>query len=116
MTTPKPHDDINKLERREQVAIFRLRTQHTLLNAHINRFQPEKEPHCPLCSYVYETVPHFLFHCPSLDDLRTRLLPPIPTIENTLYSDKEQLRRTFEFFSMASGRRAHAQRAAGSEK
>ena len=116
MTTPNKKDAINRLERRNQTIIFRLRTQHIPLNSHLNRFNPEREPICQLCPHPYETVNHFLFECPNLEDIRTSLLPPSPNINNTLYADASQLNQTSKFFVMASSRRAQAQMAAGSEK
>ena len=38
---PNPKDPINTLERREQVVIYRLRTQHIQLNAHLNRIRSD---------------------------------------------------------------------------
>ena len=116
MATPNPKDSINSIERREQVVIFRLRTQHIPLNAHLNRFKPQAEPTCLLCPYPYETVQHHLLECPSLQDLRETLLPQNPTIENTLYSTAEQLHNTYLYFTMASNRRAQAQQFDGSAK
>ena len=116
MTALKPRDELNLLERRQQVIIFRLRSKHIPLNAHLNRFQPQREPLCTLCPHPYETVAHILFDCPNLEDLRSILLPPSPTVENTLYCKKEQLQRTCKFFIMVSDRRAQAQMIAGSEQ
>ena len=115
MTTPQPKDNINTLKRRDQVIIFRLRTMHIPLNAHLNRINPEIAPLCPLCPQPYETVQHHLFDCPALADLREELLPDNPDLGNTLYAGPEQLRKTCTYYTMASGRRAKAQRAVGSE-
>ena len=75
---PKPNkaDPINELKRKDQVTIFRLRTQHVPLNHHFNRFNPMHEPHCPMCDFAYETTEHFLFECPKLLDLL--LSPKLP--------------------------------------
>ena len=116
MTTPNPKDNINYLQRREQVVIFRLRSHHIPLNAHLNKIQPQHVPTCPLCPYPYETVTHHLFECPSLKDLRARHLPPDPNLHNTLYTDTEQLRRTYTYHVMAMCQRAKAQETTGSEK
>ena len=115
---PKPNkmDPINTLRRRDQVNIFRLRTQHVPLNMHINRIKPEHAPLCSLCDHPYETVKHFLFECPPLEDLRQQLLPPSPDLGNTLYSTADQLKQTSTFYIMANHRRAQAQMAAGSAK
>ena len=114
MTTPNPKDHTNTPQRREQVALFRLRSNHTLLNQHLNRIWPQNEPMCPLCPCQSGSVVHHLFECPSLQDLRARLLPPDPNIRNTLYSGPEQLLQTYRYHVMAMRRRAQAQMTAGS--
>ena len=116
MTRPNKNDPINALGRRDQVNIFRLRTQHVPLNMHINRIKPDHAPLCPLCDHPYETVKHFLFDCPSLEDIRQQLLPPSPDLGNTLYSTAHQLKQTSKYYVMANCRRAQVQMAAGSEK
>ena len=103
-------DNIKALNRREQTTIFRLRTQHVPLNFHLNRINPEKPPMCLLCDHPYETVQHLLFECPKLQDPRQQLLPPNPTIDNTLYCSRDQLIKTSSYYNMALSRRAHAQR------
>ena len=62
-----------------------------------------------------EDVQHFLLECLALIDLRDSLLPESPTIQNTLYSDKDkqQLKKTEKYFRMANGRRAQTQVTAG---
>ena len=108
---PKPNkaDPINELKRKDQVTIFRLRTQHVPLNHHFNRFNPMHEPHCQMCDFAYETTEHFLFECPKLLDLREVLLPPAPDIANTLFGTVDQLELTSRYFYMAQRRRAQAQ-------
>lgn len=109
MPTPKAKDNIDHISRKEQSSISRLRTQHIPLNQHLNRIQPQLPPMCPLCNYPSETVEHHLLHCPCLEDLRTSLLPPRPSIENTLYGTVQQLRNTCTFHFMALDRRTKAQ-------
>ena len=53
---------------------------------------------------IWILVQHFL--------LRDRLLPRNPTIQNTLYSDKHQLKNTEKNFQMANGRRVQIQKTA----
>ena len=103
-------DNIQKLKRKDQTTIFRLRTQHIPLNFHLNRINPEKPPHCVLCGHPYETVEHVLLDCKMLHDLRQLHLPSNPTIENTLYCSLAQLERTALFYDMICVRRANAQR------
>ena len=116
VAAPNKTDPINSLPRKEQVTIFRLRTTHAPLNAHLNKITKDHLPNCNLCSHNKEDVQHFLLECPALTDLRDRLLPRNPTIQSTLYSDKHQLKNTAKYFRMANGRRAQTQETAGSRK
>jgi len=102
LPTPNPKDPINKLARRDQCNIFRLRTGHVNLNFHRNRIDPLYAPMCRHCMYPYETVEHYLLYCNRLSELRDRLLPPNPTIENCLYSNSIQLKKTSQFYLEAS--------------
>ena len=110
MNKINPRDSLKLLPRKEQVAIFRLRTQHAPLNCHLNRINPQRPPMCPLCNAQFETTEHLLFYCPRLQDLRQNLLPPSPDIDNTLYSTADQLKNTSNYYYMALGRRARTQR------
>ena len=109
MKKPNKKDEINALKRHEQVNIFRLRSRHVPLNAHLKRIGVLTSSECPLCQYPEETVEHHLFLCPALDDLRTNLLPQKPDISNTLFGSHSQLSDTNTFFLMAGQRRARAQ-------
>ena len=109
MKTPNKKDNINLLNRNEQVTIFRLRSRHIPLNQHLTRIGAKTDAGCPLCPCPEETVTHHLFVCPALDDLRTEYLPQKPDTTNTLYGTTLQLRNTHKFFVMASSRRARAQ-------
>ena len=79
MAKPNPKDSINQLKRKEQSAIFKLRSQHSGLNNHLTRIGVKSEAKCPLCLCPEETVTHYLLQCPALDDLRRELLPERPT-------------------------------------
>ena len=106
---PNKRDPINNLKRIEQVVIFRLRTNHIQLNAHLSRITKDHEPSCPLCDYMEETVNHFLFDCPRLQDLRKQYLPLFPNRENSLYSNTQQLKQTYRFYHEATRRRINIQ-------
>ena len=97
MDKPKPKDSINYLNRQEQCTIFQMRTGHSKLNFHLNRFNPQHLPLCRNCDYPYESTNHVLFGCQATQDLREELLPPNPTIENSLYGPVDQLKRTSKF-------------------
>ena len=110
MSGPRPKDAVNGLKRHEQSIIFQLRTGHVPLNGYLHRIKPQQSPACPLCNEPEETVNHLLFECRALADLRERFLPKPHNVENLLYSNTHILRQTSTYFSMASGRRAEAQR------
>ena len=116
MTAPRKNDSINTLTRHQQTIIFRLRSQHIPLNTHLSKITENHSPTCPLCENPSETVPHHLFKCKPLEDLRQTFLPPKPNISNTLYGDRHQLLSTYKFYVMAQDRRAHSQTVAGSDK
>ena len=101
MSRPKSNDNINFLNRLDQYTIFHLRTGHGKTNAHLNRIDPAHPPLCRNCTHPYETTKHILFECPRLVNERRELLPPFPTVQNTLYTTKSQLQNTSMFFRLA---------------
>ena len=103
MTKPNKNDEINQLCRADQRIIFQLRTGHGVLNSHLNRINPTHPPLCRNCIHPYETPKHVLLECPKLAGVRRELLPPLPTIHNTLYTDKHQLINTCKFLRLAMG-------------
>ena len=105
MSKPNREDSINFLKRQDQVIIFRLRTTHIQLNAHLSRITDDHNPTCNLCGYKEETVNHFLFDCPPLKEDRNTFLPSNPDLENTLYSNVSQLQQTCKYFHKANKRR-----------
>ena len=109
MTKPHLKDPMYSLNRKDQTAIFRLRTQHTPLHQHLNRINPKQSATCPLCNHPQETTEHLPFDCTVLQDIRQRFLPPSPDISNILYTSTRQLQMTASYYYMALGRRACAQ-------
>ena len=114
--TPNTNDPLNSLKRREQVTIFRLRTTHAPLNAHLNKILKDHQPNCTLCDHDKEDVQHFLLECPALMDLREKYLPKSPTIQNTAHNSKEQLKKTAKYFEMANSRKTQSHVTSGSRK
>jgi len=110
LKAPKTKDEMTKLKRKDQTAIFRLRTGHVPFNFNLNRFNPKIPPLCPLCDSPYETVEHVLFDCRELRELRQLHLAEQASIANTLYCSYQQLKKTANFFYMACAKRANAQR------
>ena len=101
MKEPNPKDGINSLTRKHQSAIFQLRTGHSKLNFSLNRFDPCYTPLCRNCPHPYETTEHVLFECPGLRTERESLLPPLPSINNTLYGPRSQLVNTATYYLMS---------------
>ena len=100
-SAPDPKDAIHTLERKHQCNIFRLRTGHSLLNAHRSRLNPQVRPNCRHCNYQYETVEHHLLYCERLKETRKDLLPENPSISTCLYGNRDQLTRTSQYHSLA---------------
>ena len=98
MNKPNEKDPINTLNRADQSLIFQLRTGHVKLNAHLNRINPMHPPNCRNCNHPYENTKHVLLECQRLNGLRGNYLPTLPTIQNTLYSNRDQLISTCTFF------------------
>ena len=103
--TPSQTDPIIQLHRAHQTAVFRLRTHHAPLNAHLHRINKEHPAKCVYCPDSDETVEHFLFQCPLYDNIRSRLLPAQPNIPSMLYGSTTQLQRTATYNMSAMNRR-----------
>ena len=97
--TPNQTDPINQLHRAHRTAVFRLRTHHAPLNAHLHRVKKEHPAKCVYCPDSDETIEHFLY-----DNIRSRLLPAQPNIHNTLYGSTTQLQRTATYNMSAMNR------------
>ena len=109
-------DYINQLHRAQHTAIFRLRTQHAPLNAHLHRIKKDHPAKCVYCPDSDETVEHFLLHCSLYDSIRRRLLAAQPTIQNTLYGHTTQLQRTATYNISAMNRRDKIVRSLGDQE
>ena len=87
-----------KLNRREQVMIFRLRTGHNRLNFHMHRLRLVKSPKCP-CGTADQTAEHVLNHCPALHDLRKATWPQPTPLHQKLHGSLTDLRNTVNFMA-----------------
>ena len=114
--TPNQTDPINQLHRAHQTAVFRLRTHHAPLNAHLYRIKKEHPAKCVYCPDSDETIGHFLFHYPLYDNIRSRLLSAQPNIHNTLYGSTTQLQRTATYNMSAMNRRDEIVRSLGDQE
>ena len=90
-------DSLHKLNRTEQVILFRLRTGHNKLNAHMyNKFKVGESEMCP-CNADIMTAEHLLQHCPLHDAMRRDTWPDPTLLRDKLYGNLEELRRTAAF-------------------
>ena len=90
------HKNYLMLNRREQVIIFRLRTGHNRLNAHMNRLKLVRSSQCN-CGTDIQTAEHVLNHCPVFTELRDATWPnPIP-LQQKLFGSLSDLRATANF-------------------
>ena len=92
-------DPYHKLNRKEQVIIFRLRTGHNRLQYHLfNKFKVGETDLCS-CTTDSQTVEHILQSCPLYEELRHRHWPEPDqaTVAQKLFGSLEDLRRTTAF-------------------
>ena len=87
-------DDYHKLDRQEQVIIFRLRTGHNRLNHHMYKcFKLVASPKCP-CGEADQNAEHILQDCPRYQVLRQQVWPGPLTVHEKLYGSSDFLKRT----------------------
>ena len=67
---PSPQSALVLLSRRPHSFVTQILTGHSVLNDHQYRFNFIRKPSCK-CGCESESVPHFLFHCPIYDLLRS---------------------------------------------
>ena len=89
-------DSLHKLNRPEQIILFRLRTGHNRLNAHMYKFKVGESEMCP-CNVDIMTAEHLLQHCQLHDALRRVMWPEPTLLRDKLYDNLEELRRTAAF-------------------
>ena len=97
--TPKHNqsDILHKLNRPEQVILFRLRTGHNRLNANMcNKFKVGESEMCPFNADIM-TAEHLLQHSRLHDALRLDMWPEPILLRDKLYGSLEELRRTAAF-------------------
>ena len=91
-------DPINRLARHEQTTIFRLRTGHCGLRAHLKRIGITDSALCD-CKEAEQTVHHILQDCPVWRKQRHQLWPQDEPTTNKLWGTAEDLRRTTQFLA-----------------
>ena len=95
--THNKSDSYYSLSRPEQVILFRLRTGHNRLNAHLyNMLKVGQTEMCP-CSTAPQNTEHLLQECPRQAALRREVWPrPLP-LKEKLYGNLGALQRTALF-------------------
>ena len=90
-------DSLHKLNRTEQVILFRLRTGHNRSNAHMyNKFKIGESEMCP-CNADIMTAEHLMQHCRMHDAMRRDMWSEPTLLKDKLYVNLEELRRTAAF-------------------
>ena len=90
-------DSLHKLNRPEQVILFRLRTGHNRLKAHMYiKFKVGESEMCP-CNSDITTAEHLLQHCRLHDAMRRDTWPDPTLLRDKLYGSLEEMRRTAAF-------------------
>lgn len=89
-------DPIQTLERRHQTTIFRLRTGHCGLRAHLKRIGVANTALCQ-CEQADQTPSHILQDCPLYEELRQQSWPGGMDLKTKLWGTAEDLRRTSSF-------------------
>ena len=89
-------DSIDKLQRHDQVIIFRLRTGHCRLLSHLHRLKISHTDECP-CETGIQTPEHILQFCPNFNLLREETWQGEVGLQQKLYGSAADLQRTTEF-------------------
>ncbi|KAK7097663.1 hypothetical protein V1264_004608 [Littorina saxatilis] len=92
-----PSDDqMPNLQRHQQTILFRLRTGHCRLRAHMHRLGLSHTPNC-LCETGPQTPEHILQTCPLHQEARTDRWPQGATLQEQLWGTKDSLILTTSF-------------------
>ena len=89
-------DNINSLSRNEQTKIFRLRTGHCGLRAHLHKMGLRDTAACS-CGALKQTPEHILQDCPDFARQRREVWPTGATLDDKLWGTGEDLKRTVLF-------------------
>ena len=89
-------DPYYRLNREDQVIIFRLRTGHNRMRAHLKRIHLSSSDLCP-CGEAAMTSGHILQDCNDHFQVRRALWPQETSLESKLFGNLHDLRRTAAF-------------------
>ena len=95
---PQQEDEIHSLQRHQQTTIFRLRTGHCRLRAHMYRMGLSDTPDCQ-CGTALQTPEHILQTCPTHQAARVKHWPEHKTVQQKLWGTKANLENTALFIS-----------------
>ena len=90
-------DSLHKLNRPEQVILFRMRLGLNRLNAHMNKKVKVGESEICPCNSDLITAERVLQHCQLHDALRRDMWPEPMPLRDKLYGSMEELRKTAAF-------------------
>ena len=91
-------DSTAGLSRAQQVTIFRLRTGHCGLLAHLYRIGRSHTDQCP-CDTGVQDVHHLLQTCPTYKDMRQAHWPEVVDFSKKLWGTIEDLQNTTDFIT-----------------
>ena len=94
--SPPSDDQMPNLQRHQQTTIFRLRTGHCRLRAHMHRLGLSHTPDCP-CETGPQTPEHILQTCPLYQEARIKHWPHGATLQEKLWGNKDSLLLTTSF-------------------
>jgi hypothetical protein len=89
-------ESINMLNRKEHSTIFRLRTGHGGLRAHLHRIGLRESAACD-CGADRETPEHILMVCPTYSEQRLGIWSDGSSLKNMLWGTGDDLKRTALF-------------------
>ena len=90
-------DPYYKLSREDQIIIFRLRTGHNRMNAHLRRIHLVPTDLCQICGNAPMTTGHVLQECDALIQQRKALWPQETPVTTKLFGTLLDLQRTAKF-------------------
>ena len=96
--SPQQEDEMHSLQRHQQTTIFRLRTGHCRLRAHMYRMGLSDTPDCQ-CGTAPQTPEHILQTCPTHQEARVKHWPEHKTVQQKLWGTKSNLENTAFFIS-----------------
>ena len=93
-------DAMHRLPRKDQCALFRLRTGHCRLGTHAFKMGHSETAACE-CGERSQTVSHILQECPLLATTRQQLWPIEPSLHTKLWGIRTDLELTAEFIRLS---------------